>query len=89
MGLIHTTIFISGDVANGGASIGRSAGDPRVDRVDADHRSINHARGFLRRVITVRSSATCGITRVDHVVHGPPIAMKDMCDLKMDYNGPD
>ena len=26
-----------GDVADGGASIGRSAGDPRVDRVDTDH----------------------------------------------------
>ena len=27
------------DVADGGTSIGRSAEDPRVDRVDADHRS--------------------------------------------------
>ena len=52
MGLIHTAIFISGDMADGGASIGRSAGDPRVDCMDADHQSINHARAFLGRVIT-------------------------------------
>ena len=38
-------------MADGGASIGRSAENPRVDRVGADHRSINHARAFLRRVI--------------------------------------
>ena len=44
---------ISGDVADGGASIRRSAGDPRVDRVDADHRSFDRARGINMEVITV------------------------------------
>ena len=41
------TAQISGDVADGGASIGWSAGDPRVDRVDADHRSSDRARALL------------------------------------------
>ena len=47
------TTTISGNVADGGASIGRSAGDPRIDRVDADHRSFNRARGINMEVITV------------------------------------
>ena len=47
------TATISGDVADRGASIGRSAGDPRVDRVDKDHRSFDRARGINMEVITV------------------------------------
>ena len=54
----HTIIFISGDVADGGASIGRSARDPRVDRVDADHRSFDRARGINMEVIAVQLKAT-------------------------------
>ena len=54
----HTVIFISGDMADGGASIGWSAGDPCVDRVDADHRSFDRARGINMEVITVQLKAT-------------------------------
>ena len=58
VGLIHTAFTVAGDVADGGASIERSAGNPRVDRVDADHRSSDRARVLINRVITVGSSAT-------------------------------
>ena len=40
------TAQILGDVADGGASIGRSTENPRVDRVDVDHRSFDRARGI-------------------------------------------
>ena len=42
----HTVIFISSDVADGGALIGRRAKNPRVDRVGEDHQSFDRARGF-------------------------------------------
>ena len=47
---------ILGDVADGGASIGRSAGDPRVDRVDTDHRSSDRACALINPVITATIS---------------------------------
>ena len=50
------TATISGDVADGGASIVRSAGDPRVDRVDTDHRSSDCARALINPVITATIS---------------------------------
>ena len=76
-------------MADGGTSIGQGTEDPRDDRVDADYRSINHARASLRRVITVRFSATW-----QHHMRrsrGARTTDRDQRHVrfKMDYNGPD
>ena len=51
-------------MADGGALIERRAENPRVDRVGADHRSINRARASLRRVIT--ATIECAEMHRDH-----------------------